>query len=73
MISPPFGYYIWKASKILGCSYIELEGHPDIARLMTLAFTYDNGDSEGEYLRELNPEWQRKKKSMSEAMQKASK
>lgn len=38
---------------------------------MTLAFTLSSGDNEGEYLRELNPEWHKKKKAMSDAMNKA--
>lgn len=40
---------------------------------MTVAFTCSSGDNEGEYLRELNPEWQKKKKAMSDAVQKAMK
>ncbi len=66
-------YYVYKAAKILGCSFLELDGHPEKARLMTLAFTFESGENEGEYLRELNPEWQKKKKAMSEKIQKVSK
>jgi len=50
-----------------------LDTHPDKARLMTLAFTFEAGEGEGEYLRELNPEWQKKKKSMSDKISKVSK
>jgi len=57
----------------LGCSFIELDEHPDKANLMATAFTLSVGDNEGEYLRELNPAWQKKKKEMSKAVEKASK
>ena len=57
----------------MGCSFLELDTHPDKARLMTLAFTFEAGEGEGEYLRELNPEWQKKKKSMSDKISKVSK
>jgi hypothetical protein len=40
---------------------------------MSVAFTCSRGENEGEYLRELNPVWQKKKKEMSEQMSKASK
>jgi hypothetical protein len=40
---------------------------------MSIAFTCSRGENEGEYLREVNPEWQKKKKGMSEQIQKASK
>ena len=40
---------------------------------MTLAFTFEQGEGQGEYLKELNPEWQRKKKEVSDKIQKASK
>lgn len=36
---------------------------------MTLAFTFETGQSEGEYLRELNPEWNKKKKDMQKQME----
>jgi hypothetical protein len=62
---------VWKASKILGCSYLELDAHPEKGNLMSIAFTVDNGQNEGEYLRELNPEWTKKKKEMQKKMEKA--
>lgn len=37
---------------------------------MTIAFTLQNGENEGEYLRELNPEWVKKKKEMQKQMEK---
>ena len=37
---------------------------------MSIAFTVENGQSEGEYLRELNPEWNKKKKEMQKKMEK---
>ena len=40
---------------------------------MTLAFTFNSGENEGEYLRELNPQWAKKKKDFGEAMNKVSK
>jgi hypothetical protein len=57
----------------LGCSYLELDAHPDKARLMTIAFTVESGDAEGEYLRELNPNWQKRKKDVGRQIDKASK
>jgi len=66
-------YFIYRASQILNCSFIELDSHPDKARLMELAFTFSQGDNQGEYLRELNPEWQRQKKSMTDKISKVSK
>lgn len=37
---------------------------------MTVAFTLEAGESEGEYLRELNPEWVKRKKEMQKQMEK---
>lgn len=37
---------------------------------MTVAFTVQAGELEGEYLRELNPEWVRKRKDMQKQMEK---
>jgi hypothetical protein len=72
LISPPPEWFVHKAAKILGCSFLELESHSDKARLMTLAFTFEQGEGQGEYLKELNPEWQRKKKEVSDKINKAS-
>lgn len=40
---------------------------------MTVAFTIQYGENEGEYLRETNPQWVKKRKEMSDRMQKANK
>lgn len=56
---------------MLGCSYLELDARPDKGRLMTLAFTFQSGENEGEYIRETNPQWAKKKKAFSDAMNKA--
>lgn len=39
---------------------------------MTVAMTLQAGESQGEYLRELNPKWQKKKKDLSNSIDKAS-
>jgi hypothetical protein len=54
-----------EAAKILGCSYLELDSRPDKFDLMDRAFTYRNGTDRGEYMRELNPKYQ---KQRSDAM-----
>ena len=40
---------------------------------MTIAFTVESGEAEGEHLRELNPNWQKRKKDAGKQIEKASK
>ena len=40
---------------------------------MRIAFTYQRGTNDGEYLRECNPAWHKKRKAAQTAIEKASK
>ena len=62
-----------RAAQILGCSYLELRDAPDKGELMRIAFTYERGTNDGEYLRECNPAWHKKRKNAQTAIEKASK
>jgi hypothetical protein len=59
---PPDCFFVAKAAEILGCSYLDLFYHADRFELMRTAFTLNWGRSDGEYLRELNPEYIKKRK-----------
>lgn len=63
---PPAWFFEFEAAKILGCSYLELTRRPDKAALMTRAFTYGRGKTDGEYLREKNPKYQQMRRAMME-------
>lgn len=54
-------------------SFAELWHHPERLELMSIARTIELGENEGEWLRELNPEFQAQKKEMSERLSKARK
>jgi hypothetical protein len=73
LIAPPFWYFELEAARVLGCSYLEIRDAPDKADLMRMAFTYQSGKNKGEYLRELNPSYQKQRKAMGEKIQKAAK
>lgn len=60
LISPPFYYFVYKAAKILGCSYLELDAREDKTELMKMAFTIDYGERVGEQMKELNPVYRKK-------------
>lgn len=54
---PPAYYYVHRAAEILGCSYIELDEHPDKLNLMAKAFTIEWGKSDGERALKKNPKF----------------
>jgi hypothetical protein len=62
-----------EAAKILGCSYLDLDSHPDKLSLMEKAFTYSEGKGKGEYMRALNPKYQRMQKQIREELERAQK
>lgn len=66
---PHHHYFIYKASKILNCSFIELYEHEDRLELMNFAFTVSNGESDGEYLLKVNPEYKTFVKNASKKME----
>lgn len=70
---PPESYFIAEAAKILGCSFIELNYHADRFDLMRTAFTLNWGRADGEYMRELNPEYIRKRKAAENKVTEAQK
>lgn len=55
----PHYYHVMKAAKILGCSYLELEGRPDKFRLMQIAFTFDDAQTQGQRALKKNPEFKK--------------
>lgn len=67
----PFYYRVYRAAKVLNCSFLELSAHEDCLTLMTMAFAIERGENEGEYLKEKNPEYQRQRKQMTNEMVKA--
>lgn len=62
-----------EAAEILGCSFMELNTHPDKRSLMRMAQTYRWGKNEGESTREANPEYQREVKKLSKKIEGARK
>lgn len=62
---PPFFYFIHRAAKILGCSFLELEHHPERFRLMSLAFTLESGKNQGDRILKQNPEYKALIKQMA--------
>ena len=70
---PPIEYFEIEAAQILGMSYVDLTEHPAQAQLMASAFAYQRGKAEGEYLRELNPDWVKKRKAAQKAFEKLNK
>ncbi len=69
---PPF-FYVAEAARILGCSFIDLEYHPDKFELMGQAFTLQWGRTDGELQRELNPEYVKKRKALEAKIAEAQK
>ena len=67
--SLPFYYHINDAAKVLNCSFLELEAHPERSRLMRLAFTIRGGSSEGERMLKKNPEFRAMVKEMAKENQ----
>jgi hypothetical protein len=51
---PPFYFLVWQAANVLPQSFFTLLAHPDIFELMHLAFTIQQGQSDGEHLAKLN-------------------
>ncbi len=45
--APP-EWFVYEASKFLGMSFVELDGHPDKHELMRMAFTLKLGIQDGE-------------------------
>jgi hypothetical protein len=68
---PPAFYYEFEAAEILRCSVIELKNHPQKHTLMREAFTVQRGRNEGEYARELNPEFRKAVKQAAEEISRA--
>jgi hypothetical protein len=62
-----------EAAEILGCSFMELNDHPNKRNLMRMAFTYRWGKNAGETAKEANPEYQKEIKKLSKQIAKAKK
>lgn len=71
--APPSWFFEIEAAKILGCSYLELRDHPDKSELMSRAFTFERGTADGEYLKEMNREYQRQRKAAQKEIEAARK
>jgi hypothetical protein len=68
---PPDYYFVYEAAQFLGCSFMELDSHPDKRSLMAVAFTIRGGKNDGETMREQNPEYQRMIRDYSKKVEKA--
>jgi hypothetical protein len=68
---PPDYYFVFEAAQVLGCSFMDLDEHPEKRTLMALAFTVKGGKNDGEYMRERNPEYQKMLKDASKKIEKA--
>lgn len=62
-----------EAAEILGCSFMELNDHPNKRNLMRMAFTYRWGKNQGETSKEANPTYQKAVKELSDKIAKAKK
>jgi hypothetical protein len=54
-------------------SYVDLEGHDDRERLMSIAFTLQQGTSEGEHAMQCNPTFVGMQKKRSKELERANK
>lgn len=60
--TPPYYYWIYKAAKVLNCSFMELAKHEERLDLMQIAFSIEAGESEGEMTLRANPLYKEKVK-----------
>ncbi len=59
---PPFWYFVIEAAKALNCTFMELFEHPERDQLISIAFSYKQGVSDGEFLLRCNPTFKREAK-----------
>ncbi len=62
---PPHFYYVHRAAEILGCSFMELDAHPEKLELMSIAFTLEWGKLDGETALKQNPKFKEMVKKSS--------
>ena len=68
---PSHEYFIAEAAKELGCSFMELEAHPERERLMAVAFTLSIGRADGEHAMQCNPIFIQKQRERQKQIEKA--